>query len=222
LPGNVGATPGGSSGASAMSTYRKFSDARQVEAPTLAPPKPAKAPTAVPCESNGLGSLGALGGDEVHIPDLAPLAAKLDCAGGTWGEPEAERAAVVEYECNIPRDWAEGFARLHPNHSPADVPPRRWLAFINDCRRFLEGGFAAKAAALGWGPFDVFGCDRDRPFARINQAGLLWLLNGDSVIALSENTATVETRNGARQTWRRKPNEPGRTLPWELAAGVDK
>jgi hypothetical protein len=142
-----------------------------------------------------------------------------DRTGGGRSDAEPERAAIVEYEGNIPRDWAEGFARLNPNHSPADVPPRRWLAFINDCRRFLDSGFAAKAAALGWGPFDVFGCDRDRPFARIDQAGLLWLLNGDRPMALSENTATVETRAGARQTWRRKPNEPGRVVPWELTDG---
>jgi hypothetical protein len=161
--------------------------------------------------------------NSVTVPERAePPMPGADRTGGSRSDAEPERAAIIEYEGNIPRDWAEGFARLNPNHSPADVPPRRWLAFINDCGRFLEGGFAAKAAALGWGPFDVFGCDRDRPFARIDQAGLLWLLNGDSVIALSENTATVETRNGARQTWRRKPNEPGRTLPWELTAGVDK
>jgi hypothetical protein len=139
-----------------------------------------------------------------------------DCTAATWGEVKADRAAIVKYDGDVPRDWAEGFARLNPNHSPADVPPRRWLAFINDCGRFLDGGFAARAAALGWGPYDLFGCDRDRAFARIDQAGLLWLLKGDRLIAMSENTATVETRTGMRQTWHRKPNEPGRALPWEL------
>jgi hypothetical protein len=42
-------------------------------------------------------------------------------------------------------------------------------------------------------------------------------LNGDRLIALTENTATIETRTGARQTFRRKPNEPGRVLAWQLA-----
>jgi hypothetical protein len=82
--------------------------------------------------------------------------------------------------------------------------------------RFLDGPFCAVAAALGWGPLDLFGCDRDRPFARIDQAGLLWLLNGDRLVALSENTATIETCTGARQTFGRKPTEPGRVLVWEL------
>jgi hypothetical protein len=44
---------------------------------------------------------------------------------------------------------------------------------------FLDSPFRAVAQALDWGPDDLFGCDRDRPFARIDQAGLLWLLNGD-------------------------------------------
>jgi len=63
----------------------------------------------------------------------------------------------------------------------------------------------------------LFGCDRDWPFARIDQAGLLWLLNGDHLIALTENTATIERRTGARQTYRRRPSGPGRVLAWELA-----
>jgi hypothetical protein len=134
-------------------------------------------------------------------------------------ETGAENAAIVKYNGKAPRNWVEGFARLDPNRALADVPLRRWVTFISDCGRFLGGGFAAQAEALGWGLLDVFGCDRERPFARLDRAGLLWLLNGDRVIALTEKTATVESSSGARQTWRRKHNEPGRALPWELANG---
>ena len=63
----------------------------------------------------------------------------------------------------------------------------------------------------------MFGCDRDRPFAWIDQAGLLWLLNGARITMLSQDTAMVETHTGARQTYRRKPNGPGQVLAWELA-----
>jgi len=42
------------------------------------------------------------------------------------------------------------------------------------------------------------------------------LLNGDRLIALTENTATIETGTGARQTYRRKPSDPRRVLAWEL------
>jgi len=132
-----------------------------------------------------------------------------------WSETEEERAAIVEHDGNIPRAWAAGFARLHPDHPPSDVPLRRWQRFVDDVGIFLDR-WAAYAAALGWGPHDLFGSDRNRPFARIDQSGLLWLLNGDKLIALTENTATIERRTGARQTYRRKPAEPGRVLAWEL------
>jgi hypothetical protein len=138
---------------------------------------------------------------------------------GRWGEAEEERASIVEHDGKIPRAWAEGFTRLDPDHPPRDVPAKRWLAFIDDIGRFLDSPFCAVAAALGWGPLDLFGADRNRPFARIDRTGLLWLLNGDRVIALTENTATIETRTGARQTFRRKPSEPDRVLPWELEDG---
>jgi hypothetical protein len=127
-----------------------------------------------------------------------------------------ERSAIVEYDGEIPREWAEGFARLDPDRSPADVPPRRWLQFVDDVGRFLDSRLAQQAAALGWGPYDLFGCDRDRPFARIDQAGLLWLPNGNRLVALSVEAAAVETRAGERLTYRRKRSEVGCVLAWEL------
>jgi hypothetical protein len=144
-----------------------------------------------------------------HLDHLKPQA--------SWGAAEEERAAIAEYEAGIPRGWAEGFARLDPDRTPADVPPRRWQRFVDDVGLFLDGPFCAVAAALGWGPFDLFGCDRDRPFAGIDQAGLLWLLNGAKLVILAEDAATIETRTGVRQFFRRKPSDPGRVLAWELA-----
>jgi hypothetical protein len=75
-----------------------------------------------------------------------------------------------------------------------------------------------RAAALRWGPLDLFGCDRERPFARIDHLGLLWLLNGGTVIELHRDRAVLETESGARQCYRRRPVEVGRiVLAWELA-----
>ena len=199
-----------------MAAYRKFSDALRREMSAPPPPKPAKTPKADLIETGTLGGLGALGEVEPAIQNSAPSVAARDHAVEIWGEAEAERAAIVEYDGGIPRAWAEGFARLDPERPPSDVPLKRWQCFIDDVGRFLDSPFCAVAAALGWGPHDLFGCDRNRPFARIDHAGLLWLLNGDKLIALTENTATIERRTGARQTYRRKPNEPARMLVWEL------
>jgi hypothetical protein len=157
--------------------------------------------------AEGAGETPAARGFDHNLGDSAPA----------WSEAEEERAAIIEHDGGVSRAWAEGFARLHPDRPPGDVPLRRWRRFVDDVGLFLDK-WARYAAALGWGPYDLFGCDRDRPFARIDQAGLLWLLNGDKLIALSENTATIETRTGARQTYRRKPSGEHRVLAWELAS----
>ena len=134
-----------------------------------------------------------------------------------WGEDQEERAAIVEYDGGAPRVWAEALTRLDPNRSPCDMPPKRWLRFIDDCGRFLDGGWAARAEELGWGPLELFGCDRVKPFARLDRAGLLWLLNGGKLVALTVMTATIETTGGARQTYRRRPIGVGNVVSaWEL------
>src|SRR5262249_57558490 len=74
--------------------------------------------------------------------------ARVDCANARWGETEDERAAIVEHDGAIPREWAEGFARLDPDAAPADVPPKRWQRFIDDIGLFLDSPFCAVAAAL--------------------------------------------------------------------------
>jgi hypothetical protein len=199
-----------------MIAYRKFSDVLQNEGRAASSPKPAKAPKAEPIDRpqrKTLEELGALGG---VVGETENPRAPAETAPALW-EAEAERTAILEHDSGIPRNWAEGFARLDPDRPPGDVPPSRWSGLVDDVKLFLDSPFCAVAAALGWGPHDLFGCDRDRPFARIDQAGLLWLLHGDRLIAMTENTATIETPTGARQIWRRKPAELGLVLAWELA-----
>ena len=44
------------------------------------------------------------------------------------------------------------------------------------------------------------------------------LLDGHNLIELREGLAIIKTRTGVRQTYRRKPNAPGRLLAWELVS----
>jgi hypothetical protein len=64
-----------------------------------------------------------------------------------------------------------------------DMGRQRWTQFIDDYGRVLDDGWAERAAALGWGPLDLFGCDRERPLARHDHAGLLWVLHGRRLLA---------------------------------------
>jgi hypothetical protein len=151
-----------------------------------------------------------------HRADSA-AAASGAVTSANWSEAEKERAAIVEYNGGIPRAWAEGFARLHPDRPPGDVATKRWQQFIDDIGQFLDAGWGEKVAGLGWGPLDLFGCDRERPFARVDHAGLLGLLNGDKLIELDRHNAVIERRTGSRQTFRRRPVAVGDVvLAWEL------
>ena len=199
-----------------MGAYRKFNDALRNHVHPPDPPKASNPPNVPDQVCPTRRTLGVLAGLDGAAGETENSHAVSVGTPATWGEAGEERAAIVEHEGNIPRAWAEGFARLNPDRAPGDVPLKRWQRFVDDVGLFLDSPFCAVAAALGWGPVDLFGCDRDRPFARIDQAGLLWLLNGDKLGALSENTATIETRTGARHTYRRKLDALGRVLAWEL------
>jgi hypothetical protein len=130
---------------------------------------------------------------------------------------EAKAALREIVENGAPREWVEALARLDPAQPPADVPDGRWRRFIDDCEVFLDSGWAGRAAALGWVPLELFGCDRAKPFARVSRQGLLWLLNGRGLLALTGDIAAIAGSTGGRLTYYRRPSEPGQVLVWELA-----
>jgi hypothetical protein len=134
----------------------------------------------------------------------------------TGRKANVESSPTIEDEFVLAQGWVEAFARLDYARPPADVPSRRWVQLIDDIARFMNGEFIHKAARLGWTALDLFGCDPEKPFARIDQQGLCWLIAGNRLIHLSESGAIIETWTGARQTWRPKPSEPDRVLPWQL------
>ena len=148
--------------------------------------------------------------------ESAPQKRNADPPTDIWTDSHEERAAIIEHDGGAPREWAEALARLDPACAPRDVSPKRWLRFIDDCGRFLDEGWAERAEALGWGPLDLFGCDRIKPIARLDRAGLLWLIDGRRLLALTADTAAIATASGGCLTFRRCPNEPGRSLAWEL------
>ena len=221
MPERVAAMPGDSCAGDPMPAFRFF-DAWAALEDRDPPPSAAKVANAAKAEHATVPApLAPLAGlADTSRPAAGFLAASATCSdvdhAHAWTAAESERAAIIEHDGGIPRDWVEGFARLDPNRPPGDVPAARWRGFVDDVGLFLDR-WAAYASALGWGPHDLFGCDRDRPFARLDRSGLLWLVNGNCIVALSEHAAVIEGRGRVRQTWRRLPSEPGRVLVWELA-----
>jgi hypothetical protein len=139
----------------------------------------------------------------------------------SWTDADDERAAIIEHDGGVPRAWAEALARLDPTGPPAGVPLTDWNRLIDAGCRLVDDGWHKQANALGWGPLELFGCDRTFPM-RPEAKGLLWRLgelcrnSGDThLIALTAHGALVET--GKRDIYlRRNPPVPGQVLTWEV------
>jgi hypothetical protein len=120
----------------------------------------------------------------------------------------------------VPAAWLEGVARLASMPPPHPYPAHAWQQLIVDAECFLDD-WAPQAAALGWPDWELFGCHRRAPWGRIQGMGLVLLLRGDEIAALTKTEAVIRTRTGARQSYYRQLLDPlhpaERCLVWELA-----
>jgi len=128
-------------------------------------------------------------------------------------------AAGIQGPTGVPAAWVEGIARLTEMPCPARFPASRWSVLVTDTETFLDS-WAATAHRLGWPAWELFGCHRRAPWGRIDGMGLVLLLHGNELAAMTPSEAVIRTRRGARQTYRRKPADPlhpaERCLVWEL------
>jgi hypothetical protein len=136
--------------------------------------------------------------------------------GPLWPLPEARPGAAPTA---VPAEWVQGVARLAETPCPVRFPAPRWAAMVTDAETFLDS-WAATAHRLGWPAWELFGCHRRAPWGRIQGMGLVLLLRGREIAALTATEAVIRTSTGARQTFRRKPfdllHPAERRLVWEL------
>jgi hypothetical protein len=93
---------------------------------------------------------------------------------------------------------------------PDQVPVDRWQSAVEDGRRFLAR-WVDQAEALGWTSKDLFGLhapplDPHPSYSRLSrydETGLVWLLQGREVVALTEATAAIQSPTGAVTVYRR-------------------
>jgi hypothetical protein len=99
---------------------------------------------------------------------------------------------------------------------PAHVPEDTWRMAVSDGRTFLHR-WGESAQRLGWTSADLFELHTPpaRPhssysrLSRYDATGLIWLLQGKEVIALTADTASIRNpRTGTITTYRRY-NKPG-------------
>ena len=86
---------------------------------------------------------------------------------------------------------------------PDRVPTDRWQQAVEDGRTFLAQ-WGDQAHALGWTAKDLFGLlavpEHVKPsfnrLSRCDATGLIWLLDGRRVVALSEDRAAIQSPSG--------------------------
>jgi len=120
---------------------------------------------------------------------------------------------------DIPLDWVRGVERLHRLPAHAGVPQHRWGVFLNDFDQFIHGrgGWAERAADLGWDTLALFGCHPTRPLDHLNGAGLLWRISGGKITAMQSDWATIEI-DGVQRIIHRRPSPANFVLPWRRRA----
>ena len=94
---------------------------------------------------------------------------------------------------------------------PDWVPAGRWQQCVEDGRAFLAQ-WGEQAEALGWTSRDLFGLfpvpENPHPsfsrLSRYDHTGLIWLLHGCPVIALTEASAAIQSPTGTITIYRRR------------------
>jgi hypothetical protein len=127
------------------------------------------------------------------------------------GQPRVARTAV-------PAKWLDGLTALDPNGPPKGFPAPWWRGLIRDAELFLSV-WAKRAADLGWTTLDLFGAHSKAPAANFSCLGLLLVIRGGRVVALTAETAKIEQQSGARLTYTRRPPEAECVALWELPGG---
>lgn len=142
-------------------------------------------------------------GDVEQRPVIGGMAADSDaeklCSSPGFATDKTDRRVDT-----LPAEWSEGVAQLGEMVRPARIRPDDWRQIVADAARFLRD-WGSQAAALGWTTLDIFGAHPTHPVERVDCVGLIAILHGAEVVAISDATICTRNRSGARLTYRRRP-----------------
>jgi len=130
--------------------------------------------------------------------------------------PRTNRAAVQNSQ-NAQNSRSQELASVLvalESRCPDLIPVQRWQQALTDGKTFLAR-LGGQAHALGWTAEDLFDLhsipEHAKPnfsrLSRYDEAGLIWLLNGRQVVALTEDRAAIKSPSGNITTYRKR-NKP--------------
>jgi len=135
---------------------------------------------------------------------------------GVTAEPDGTGCRVEIVELPQAQRYRKVFAGLQVR-PPALVDVARWRQCVEDGKHFLAK-WGEQAEALGWTSADLFGLrippEQPHPsyrrLSRYDCTGLVWLLEGRPVVALTADTASIRHPTGSITVYRK--NSWGRRL----------
>lgn len=113
-----------------------------------------------------------------------------------------------------PQEWLVGLQRLGAMPPPAVFTDERWAQLIEDAHGFIDR-WGRTAAQFGWSTLDLFGVHPMAPITRHDAKGLIPLLGGNTVVAVSEHTATIRMPSGSALRFNRMGKAAGVCI-WEI------
>jgi hypothetical protein len=120
----------------------------------------------------------------------------------TSGTTNFEQGRACGSTGDYPSHWHAILAGLERQKSPDWMSDKRWQILISDAEIFLSR-WGPAAGSLGWTAPDLFGVHPDAPAARFDVMGLIPILNGATVLTLTDSTATMRRPSNAILTYRR-------------------
>ncbi|WOH66182.1 hypothetical protein [Bradyrhizobium sp. BWA-3-5] len=114
-----------------------------------------------------------------------------------------EEGRTTQFFEDDPAGWHAILQQLKRMQAPDWAGAERWSQMIEDANAFLSNWDRA-ACDLGWTALDLFGVHPVAPGRRYDLMGLMMLLGGGTVFALTEQTAAFRRPSGSALTYRRK------------------
>ncbi|MEQ9691789.1 MAG: hypothetical protein RLO48_18880 [Bauldia litoralis] len=98
--------------------------------------------------------------------------------------PASGQELPADLICPVVEPWSRAFAFIDPDTPPNGFPERDWRTIHRDGLLFLSL-CRPQAAELGWTTIDVFGVHRNAPTANYAAMGLVPVLRGAIVVAMT-------------------------------------